>query len=885
MKGVVMTAIPNKLGRPGRLGQLSRPGRPSDLGHLGRLGVWCALGVVCACSATSPDDDSAATAPRLVAGGLVLEVAADPARLSVLGDDGALGEGSVLIDGLPGGEAGAGVPAVGVAFRESTASWTMQYGAFRIEDAATGGGPPGEGAGPWNAVRRIAGVHNEAGTLTFDLIDSDGAVIAKASATGLQPGGIALDIEAVGPANRASFAFACRPDEHFIGLGGQSWDVDHRGQTVPLWVQEDGLGKAATDAYDATWMFVGRRHSTHTPMPIYLSSAGYALALDTTAFARFSFCDEADNRVRLEAWEGRLRLRFFGGASPLATLEQLTGWTGRPALPPPFAFAPWLDAMYGSENVRRVAAKLRTQDIPASVIWTEDWRGGTVGDDSYTLEEDWHVAEDLYPDFAALATDLHAAGFKFLTYNNTFLSASSDVFDEAIDKGHCIHTADGAPYLFGGVKIEDSSLVDLSSPAAVAWTTDIWSKGFDLGVDGWMADFAEWLPTDAALASGEDARLVHNRYPVDFQKMNKAMFDARTAQDGVERLFFVRSAWLGSQPLVSVVWAGDQQTDFSPGDGFASLIPMGIGLGVTGFPYFGHDIAGYMSVFSEPTTKELWLRWCSLGALSPVMRTHHGKSAFANWNWESDAETTAHLRRWAKLHTRLFPYLYRLAEQASMEGAPMVRALALRWPELAPAWTLTDEYLLGDRILVAPVIEAGAIGRDVWLPGGTWYALEGGVPVDDEPGEPGEPGAPPTVDPAAIEISAAGGTVFADAPATELPAFVPAGTVLVLLPESVDTLTAAQDAGVVALDDVGAARELWLWPGGDSSWTEAAGGASYAWHGDTRIPDGAAGTWNGASVSVSDGVVTVVGAGELLIGASRLTVVAAAGQTTVVRFR
>jgi alpha-glucosidase (family GH31 glycosyl hydrolase) len=77
---------------------------------------------------------------------------------------------------------------------------------------------------------------------------------------------------------------------------------------------------------------------------------------------------------------------------------------------------------------------------------------------------------------------------------------------------------------------------------------------------------------------------------------------------------------------------------------------MGIGLGVTGFPYYGCDIAGYMSQFTRPSTKELWFRWAALGALTPVMRTRHGKSATENWSWERDAETTAHFKRWAGLH-------------------------------------------------------------------------------------------------------------------------------------------------------------------------------------------------------------------------------------------
>ena len=86
-----------------------------------------------------------------------------------------------------------------------------------------------------------------------------------------------------------------------------------------------------------------------------------------------------------------------------------------------------------------------------------------------------------------------------------------------------------------------------------------------------------------------------------------------------------------------MIWAGDQQTDFSEGDGLPSVIPMGLNLGLAGFPYFGSDIAGYMSQGTTPTTEELFYRWTTFGALTPVMRTHHGRSARENYQWEHDA--------------------------------------------------------------------------------------------------------------------------------------------------------------------------------------------------------------------------------------------------------
>lgn len=801
--------------------------------------VLCALLIACG-------DKDGPQPVEAELGGLTVRVTPSSARIEIHAPD-----GTVLFDGRPGSGAG---PYGALAVRRAEATYFMQFGSFNIDEEAE----------QWLPVTRFTDVRVDGQAILFGLAGADGEVLGTGEIAEVAGGEVTLTFAAADALhNRMTAAFGCNAGEHFLGLGGQSFDVDHRGQTVPIWVQEDGVTKRADDDQPPLWPLQGRRHSTHAPMPIFVSSRGYGLLLDTVHRSIFALCSEQEDAARVEAWEGALRLRLFYGPSPAEIVTKLTAHLGRPDLPPPFAFAPWLDAIYGSDNVRRVATKLRDEGVPSSVIWTEDWRGGEFDLTGYTLDEDWSVDRAIYPDFEALADDLHRLGFKFLTYNNTFISEGVDIWDEATTSGYTIQTSTGAPYLFQNAKFDDASLLDLSNPAAWDWAKEIYKAGLRLGADGYMADFAEWLPTDCVMHDA-DAVAFHNQYPVEFQRLTKEVFDELYAQDGVERLFFVRSAYLGSQPLVSVFWAGDQQTDFSIGDGLPSVIPMGIGLGVTGFPYYGHDIAGYMSALTEPASRDLWYRWVSLGALSPVMRTHHGKSAAENWSWESDPDSTAHFARWADLHIRLFPYLYGLAAQGADSGLPMMRGLALEYPDWEPAWTITDQFLLGDRILVAPVVEAGATSRTLELPGGTWYPLLGGD---------------------ALTIGAGGDAVTVDAPLEECPAFVPAGTALVLLPEGVDTLTSADATNVVSLDDVGDDRELWLWPGGDSDWIEA-DGLAYTWSASGWTGPAGTVTWNGAPASLSGDTVTVTGTGTLAVDSATLEVTGgSATRQLVIRFR
>jgi len=773
---------------------------------------------------------------RIDLGGMEVTVTPSPAGIHI--QDSA---GRVLFESLPGGAPERGSPPhVALAMRTAEAQYEMKFGSFRIEEPKPD---------PWLGIGKFGGIRKNGDSVSFNLISTRGDEVGTGGISAEADGKLRILFQADDAAvNRLSVAFHAEAGEHFLGLGGQSFDVDHRGQTVPLWVQEDGISKVTTDEYDdASWFLVGRRHSTHTPLPMLLESRGAALLLDTVYRSIFALGSEAEDVLRIEVWEGALDLYLFDGPQPRQALERMTAHVGRPPLPPAFAFAPWLDALYGPANVRRVAQKLRDEDIPCSVIWTEDWRGGQPDGLGYTLDEDWRVDRDLYPDFEALADDLHNLGFKFLTYNNTFLSEGVDIWDEVVAGGYAIKDQAGQPYLFQSPKMENASLLDLSNPDAREWARGVYREGLLLGADGYMADYCEWLPTDAVLFSGEDALSAHNLYPVECQRLNRELFDELYAEDGVERLFFVRSGYLGSQPLVSVFWAGDQQTDFSPGDGLPSVIPMGIGLGIVGIPFYGHDIGGYAGNLAEgPTTKELWFRWASLGALSPVMRTHHGKNASKNWNWESDAETTAHLRRWAKLHIRLFPYLYALAQEAVDTGVPMMRPMALEHPGYEPGWTLTDQYLLGDRIYVAPVVEKSAVTRIVRLPGGTYYPLEGGP---------------------AVAIPEGGGSITVDAPIGECPAFVPAGTLLVLLSGEVDTLT-----GGIPSDD----RELWLWPGGQSRLTEVSG-LEYSW--DATGLDGpvTSAAYNGQPQTIENNTVTVTGPGTLTVNDNAATLEIAGG--------
>jgi alpha-glucosidase (family GH31 glycosyl hydrolase) len=813
----------------------------------------CIVVFVIACSDPPPPVE-------VMHGRLTVLLYPDPARIAILLD------GTEVWTTRAG--AGSGKPPDGfAAIGSRNATIEMQFGSFRFTEDET--------KETWQGVGTLGAITATGTGATFTL-ESGGKQLGTASVT-IEPETlhVRIALEVAHADSRLAIAAPTPAGEHLVGLGGQSFDVDHRGERVPLWVQEDGIGKYpdADDQYMGVWFLTGRKHSTHTPMPMLVSSRKYALAVDTDGRAIFDLASTHDDTAIFEVWDRRLDLHLWFGDTARDAFGEMIAWVGKPARPPKTIFAPWVDALFGSANVRRVAQALRASGVASSVIWTEDWRGGGDGAFGYALKENWRVDRSLYPDFEQVAADLRGMGFAWHTYHNTFIDSTADIYGEAVAGGYPIRNADGTTFIFTGVKFNDSTLLDLTNPAAVTWAKSVMTEARTLGSDGWMADFAEWFPVDATLASGEDPLLVHNRYTVDWAKMNEEMF-ASTPAGRPAPIYFMRSAWLHSQPHVMVMWAGDQQTDWSEGDGFPSVVPIGLGMGLVGLPYFGHDIGGYMSQGTVPTSEELFYRWTTLGALSPVMRTHHGRLVHDNVQWEANAGTIAHFARWTRFHMQLAAYLWGSSGSFEKQGLPLFRLIALDYPDEPWAWTTVDEYLLGDRILVAPILAEGATSRTVQLPAGDWYPLWSGAPT-------------------------AGGEITAAAARTEIPAYVPAGSLLVLYPDGVDTmLDAPALASATTLAETADAREVWLFSGmaanpAHATWHDddgPAGTPQWTWSGRAAGPLPASATFNGSPVAVTtsgDAVtVTVTGDGTLAFSdGSTLTIARGRSATYTVKLR
>lgn len=675
-----------------------------------------------------------------------------------------------------------------VATRVGRARYEMQYGSFKITDNKP----------EWTEGQRFAWDTTSATAAKGTWKDANGAAVVSLNATSTGVGELAITFTAANPqTNRLSLAFSCEAADRFLGFGAQADGVDHRGHTVAMWTSEPGIGKQMTDdEYPDLWFLVGTRHASSFGLPTWTSNRGYQGLVGSDARSVFDVCASREDVFRIEVWSNKFTLWIYEGTPATAVSRATRTVLGRQPRPPPMAFAPWNDAVFGPAEVRRLATLLRDNDIPSSAIWTEDFRGGTDEPSGYRLVEEWDTDRTLYPDPEALAAELQDGGFSWQAYFNTFVVEETRIMGEARDGGHLVQSPDGGAYLFSGVTFKPTGLADLSRPDTREWVKSYLREALDIGFTGWMADYGEWLPHDAVLASGEDPLQAHNRYAREWALINQEVMEERT--DGVQRTFFSRAGWLGSNPVTPVVWAGDQRTSFQRDDGLFTVIPMGINLGLAGVSMYAHDIAGYQSATNPPSTKELFFRWVSLGALTPVMRTHHGIDARRNWKLDSDAETLAHYKRWAQFHVQLYPYLDAHSAEAEETGVPIVRGLALAKPSDDRGWTISDQYFLGGALLVAPVVDEGAVSRSVYLPEGDWVSWDG--------------------------LTRATGPVdlMVAAPLGELPIFLRKGSCIPRLPSRVETLIDAAPP-TVDLNDVKDERVLFVVPGGTSEFFERDG--------------------------------------------------------------
>jgi alpha-D-xyloside xylohydrolase len=478
--------------------------------------------------------------------------------------------------------------------------------------------------------------------------------------------------------------FSLTPGEKIFGGGESYTELNKRGQKLVLWTH-DVLGAESPEMYK--------------PVPFFMSSRGYGMFLHTSSPVTCDFGATESGRNALTIGDDELDLFIFLG-EPKDVIGAYTELTGRAAMPPLWSFGLWMSRItYKAEaEVRAVAAKLREHRIPTDVIhldtgWFEtDW------------ECDYRFSTTRFTDPQSMITDLNRDGFRVSLWQLPYFVPQNRLFPEIVERGLAVKDAKG------NLPTEDAVL-DFSNPAAIAWYQENIAGLLKMGVGAIKVDFGEAAPGNGLYASGSTGFYEHNLYPLRYQKVVAEVTRATNGED----IIWARAAWAGSQRY-PIHWSGDTPNTDSA---MAGTLRGGLSLGVCGFSFWSHDIGGF---FGKPSV-DLYRRWMPFGMLVSHSRTH---GAPPREPWEYGQAFEDDFRKATELKYRLMPYVYAQAKDSSERGLPMMRAMFIEYPDDPGAWLVDDAYLFGSSILVAPLLEAGTTGRNVYLPGGRWIDYQTG---------------------------------------------------------------------------------------------------------------------------------------------------------------
>ncbi len=519
--------------------------------------------------------------------------------------------------------------------------------------------------------------------------------------------------------DRVTIDLATTSDETVWGGGEQMSYLALNGRRFPIWTSEPGVGREPgtdlTDKMNADGSMAGGDYwTTNYPEPTFLSSRGYCARMLGSSYCELDFT--SGERHRLSTWHSNFVIELHSGDTPLELVQKISPpATVKPTLPD-WAIGGAIVGLKDGTNSFDRLERIIAAGAAVSGLWCEDWVGIRQTSFGRRLFWDWQWNAERYPDLPTKIASLKARDIRFLGYVNPYLAVDGPQYTVAERLGYLALKRDSDEAYAVDFGEFDAGVVDFTNPLASAWFAEeiIGKQMLDFGLDGWMADFGEYLPVDLRLHDG-DPMEEHNRWPVHWAAVNHAAVESR-GKTG-EIVWFMRAGFTGVQAYCPLLWAGDQSVDFSRHDGIGTVITAALSSGLVGNAYSHSDVGGYTSLHGNVRTEELMYRWYELGAFTPVMRTHEGNRPDDNLQIDSTPALLAGFARWSRVHAALAPWVRQLCNEASTTGLPVQRALFLHYPKDQATFTIQDQYLYGADMMVAPVIEEGAVIRRVYLPG------------------------------------------------------------------------------------------------------------------------------------------------------------------------
>lgn len=493
---------------------------------------------------------------------------------------------------------------------------------------------------------------------------------------------------------------------HIWGLGQQQQAINgYEGQKIPL-----------------------LHLNTSITVPFITSAAGFSLLWNSSAKGEADFTEKGCLKLSSCGKQDVDYLVFL--SSPMESVQQFWKLTGPGQMLPKWAFGFWQSKMrYTSqEELTRVAETYREKKYPMDIIVVDFYHWTQMGDFTFD-SENWPEPEKMMQDLK----DLHV---KCMVSVWPHISTRSFNYEEMKEKGYFIKNQTGESEVFPMFNKDDNGLYDPFSQEAREFVFQKAKGYYESGARIWWLDGCE---PEVDLEAEDGTPFMSCEGPLKNRVLAFPLMHAKTFYDGQRALdpdkrviSFARSTFAGAQRYGVCVWSGDVGYDFKA---LRSQIAAGLSAAVSGLPFWTTDIGGFTGGNPEDEAyRELYIRWFQYGAFCSLFRVHgsrgakseddllYGISRGENELWSFGKQAEKILVRYDRLRYMLLPYIYTQAQRTTSQGIPMMQPLFLRHSQEEKTWDIKDQYYFGEALMVCPVVEENARGREVYFPGeGKWY--------------------------------------------------------------------------------------------------------------------------------------------------------------------
>ena len=495
----------------------------------------------------------------------------------------------------------------------------------------------------------------------------------------------------------------------YYGLGEKGGDLNKKG----CYTENFNTDDPETDDDSVTY---------YKTIPFYVAlkeEATYGIFFDNSFRSYFDMGKEMGDRIFFGAIGGQIQYYFIPGENIKEVVKNYTALTGRMEMPPLWSlgYQQCRFSYFSQEEVRELVKTFEEKDIPLDVVYLDiDYMDG------------FRVMTFKTPNFddaAGLISDLKEKGIRTITIIDPGVKVDEeyDVFKRGKEGNHFTKKLDGEMFI-GAVWPGDSAFPDFSNKDCREWWKSELKKFIsEHGMDGIWNDMNEpcvfnndhKTMLETCLHNSDNGVIehkeFHNRYGFEMSRCSK---EAQEELHPNERGFSMTRATYAGGQRYSSVWTGDNMSLWSQ---MRMSISMNANLGISGFSFVGNDVSG----FGLDSSEELFIRWMEMGPFIPIFRNHSNMYTRRQEPWAFGPRAEKIAKKSIELRYELLPYIYDLYYISHKEGLPIFRPMIMEYEKDMNLLNMREQFMLGENMLVAPVLYEGERSKTVYLPKGSWF--------------------------------------------------------------------------------------------------------------------------------------------------------------------